>query len=164
MGGHNDLILFAPEPLCQLDADGMSYFGGRFTRSKGLVAMVSHSAAFLAEPLLHRHHLLTGSGWTAVDAGHKLVKDRCLFVVRLTGLSAVHGIPDDVAQTAGFTLPDKGRVFGLVGILHIKHHLTQPTFDPPDGCNRHYFTMGAGVTTAAVILRIASSTSFTAAS
>ena len=60
MGGHQDLVIAAPQLPCQLQADCMTLLRRHLSRLEALVGMVGNISIFFAEPLLYGDHLLIG--------------------------------------------------------------------------------------------------------
>ena len=131
--------------------------------------MVGHGAVLFAIAPFDRHHLLAGGAGETVDAGHKALQDFCILTRLLLGLVAVHSVFDHVGEALRLLIGHtrlfiKGRVFGLVRVFNIHDHMTQPAVDAPEGSRRHYFSIGAGSTTASVMVLIAASSFRTSAS
>ena len=131
--------------------------------------MISHGAVLFSEPALDRQHFLTGGTWVAVDTGNKALHDLCIFIIDLLCLFAVYRILDNIGQSLRLLCGHilffvKCGVCGLVRVLHIDDHFTQPAIDTPDRCGSHYKSIGCGDTTASVIFLTASSKSLTPAS
>ena len=167
--GDKHLIPISPKALRQLDADLMGDLRGGLAGGKGLIPMVSHGAVFFTIAPFDRHHLFAGCAGEAIDAGHKALQDFRIVTRLLLGLVAVHGVFDHVREAlrlliGHIRLFKKGRVFGLVRVFNIHDHMTQPAVDAPEGSRRHYFSIGAGSTTASVMVLIAASSFRTSAS
>ena len=139
MRGNHHLIAFPPEPAGQLHADPMRNFWRSFSRSKGLVTMVSNGSILLAKVPFHRHHFCSGRCRVAIYTGNEALQ--CIgFLTNQFCFSAVDSVGNHIFQVCTSQLRRlaiKLRVGCLVWILHIHHHLAQPAVDPPNGCNCH---------------------------
>jgi len=60
VGRHNHLIAVAPKTGSELHSDFVGHFGGGLSGSERLIAVVGHRPVFLAKPLFHGKHFITG--------------------------------------------------------------------------------------------------------
>ena len=169
VGDDKHLVAISPKALRQLDADLMGNFRGGLAGSKGLIPVVGHGAILLAKMPFDRHHLLAGGAGEAVDAGYKALQNFRILTRLLLGLVAVHSVFDHIREALRLLIGHtrlfiKGGVFGFVRVFNIHDHMTQPAVDAPEGRCRHYFSIGAGSTTASVMVLIAASSFRTSAS
>ena len=137
VGGDDHLIAVAPKPSRQLYADLMRQFWRGLAGSKGLITVIGHRAVLLAEPFLHRQHLVTGGGGRAVDARHKAVERCTVLAVRFLCFLRIDGVANHIGKLlpvlfGQFTVGVEFRVRRLFGIFRIDHHLAEPAFYPPN--------------------------------
>ena len=115
----------------------MRQFWRGLAGSKGLITVIGHRAVLLAEPFLHRQHLVTGGGGRAVDARHKAVERCAVLAAHFLRFLRIYGIADHIGKLLPVLLVQfpVGVGFGicrLFGIFRIDHHLAEPAFYPPN--------------------------------
>ena len=147
MGGNHYLIFFTPQLFGQLQPDLMGSLWVSFSGGKALIAVIGYRAVLLAEPLFDSDHLVAGSRGAAIHPGHKPLHDGGSFVIGCDffRLLLLDGVFDDIREALGvapfhISFFIDGGVLGLVRVLYIDDHLSQPAAHPPDGCCGHSFT------------------------
>ena len=99
--------------------------------------MIGHRAVLLAEPFLHRQHLVTGSGGRAVDARHKAVERCAVLAAHFLRFLRIYGIADHIGKLLPVLLGHifigkKFRVRRFIWIFYIYNPLAEPAFHTPD--------------------------------
>ena len=121
------------------EPDLVRYFRRSLSGGKGLIPVVGHHAALLAETLFDRDHLVAGCHGGAVYAGNKPLHDFRTLVVRFgfLRLFLLYRVFDHVGKSLRFPQRHirfliKGGVFRLIGIFHIHNELSEPAMHPPN--------------------------------
>ena len=123
VGRHQHLVAVAPEPPRGLQPDPVTLRRRHLAGLEGLVGVVGHVAAGLAEASLGGGHLLRRRFCAAVDAG-----DGVALLTFVQGLGLVGGVDQHLLQI---------RQPGLLRVAAVVYHAGNAVMDRPDLRHRH---------------------------